>query len=139
MMTSSVVWAHFVCDVAQSWPGVSLLVGVGAVCDRGGRRRWRWQWVVCDRGGRRCDGWRWRWWWMVGGGWLVVIEFGSGTTSTNIQQGHVFGRKYNQMARAWPQGIKTLAKPLSTFKDSLILVLLYCILIYVYILVQDQS
>jgi hypothetical protein len=44
-----------------------------------------------------------------GGGWLVV-EFGSGTTSTNIQQGHVFGCKYNQMAHAWPQGIKTLAK-----------------------------
>jgi hypothetical protein len=44
-----------------------------------------------------------------GGGWLVV-EFGSGMTSTNIQQGHVFGCKYNQMARAWPQGIKTLAK-----------------------------
>jgi hypothetical protein len=37
---------------------------------------------------------------VVGGGWLVV-EFGSGTTSTNIQQGHMFGRKYNQMACAW--------------------------------------
>jgi hypothetical protein len=46
---------------------------------------------------------------VVGGGWLVV-EFGSGMTSTNIQQGHVFGCKYNQMARAWPQDIKTLAK-----------------------------
>jgi hypothetical protein len=53
----------------------------------------------------------------IGGGWWVV-EFGSGTTSTNIQQGHMFGRKYNQMARAWPQGIKTLAKPLSTFEES---------------------
>ena len=74
----------------------------------------------------------------IGGRWWVV-EFGSGMTSTNIQQGHMFGHKYNQMACAWPQGIKTLTKPLSTFKDSLILVLLYCILIFIYILVQDQS
>ena len=74
----------------------------------------------------------------IGGG-QWVVEFGSGMTSTNIQQGHMFGHKYNQMARAWPQGIKTLAKPLSTFENSLILVLLYCILIYIYILVQDWS
>ena len=71
----------------------------------------------------------------IGGGWWVV-EFGSGMTSTNI---HMFGCKYNQMAHAWPQGIKTLTKLLSTFEDSLILVLLYCILIYIYILVQDRS
>ena len=74
----------------------------------------------------------------IGGGWWV-IEFGSGTTSTNIQQGHMFGCKYNQMACAWLQGIKTLTKLLSTFEDSLILVLLYCILIYIYIMVQDWS
>ena len=46
MMMSSIVWAHFVCDMAQSRPGISLLVGVGTVCDRGGRRHWCWQWMA---------------------------------------------------------------------------------------------
>ena len=59
-MLDDVIWAHFVCDVAQEPPRVSLLVVVGVVGDRGGQR-WHWWWVVY-RGSRQC----WHQWWVVG-------------------------------------------------------------------------
>jgi hypothetical protein len=76
MALDIVVWARFVCDVAQFQPGVLLLVGVGVVGSVGVVGGWCVTEVVGGVG--------------VVGGWLVVVEFG-GTTSTNIQQGHVFG------------------------------------------------
>ena len=61
-MLDNIIWAPFVCDVAQLRPGISLLVGIGVVCNRGGQR--------CSVGG--------------GGGWCVGIGACGNTVQINI-------------------------------------------------------